>query len=128
MSLQNDKSSKNIYLNSSTFTTMTSLYDLANFPIAFCRLRSLILKKHMSTLYTQLTKEKKADPILTRMILSKMFQIFQIHKLNFTRYLNLHNHPDTFLQKCDVMTRTSHTPPFDRSHSLKINPIECVLH
>ena len=33
------------------------------------RLRPLILKKHLSTFYTQLTKEKKADPHLTRMIL-----------------------------------------------------------
>ena len=109
MSLHNDKSSENIHLNSSISTTITSSYDIANFPIASTRLRSLILKKQMSTFYTQLTQEKKAEPHLTRMILLKMFQIFQIHKTNFAQYLQLHNHPDTFIQKCDAMTQTDYT-------------------
>ena len=42
-----------------------------------------ILKKHISTLYTQLTQEKKADPILTLMIFFNMFQTFQINKIDF---------------------------------------------
>ena len=63
----------------------------------------------MSTLYTQLTQEKKADPILTRMILFNMFQIFQINKINFEQYLKLHTHPDTFIQKCDATTQTEYT-------------------
>ena len=83
--------------------------SVAEFPIASTRRRSLILKKHISTLYTQLTQEKKADPILTRMILFNMFQIFQINKINFEQYLKLHNHSDNFIQKCDVMTQTDFT-------------------
>ena len=63
----------------------------------------------MSTLYTQLTQEKKADPHLTRMILLNMFQIFQINKINFAQYLKLHKHPDTFIQKCDAMTQTDYS-------------------
>ena len=39
--------------------------SVVEFPIASTRLRSLNLKKHISTLYTQLTEEKKADLILT---------------------------------------------------------------
>ena len=109
MSLHNDKSSKNIQFNSSIPTTMTSSHDIVDFPIASTRLRSLILKKHMSTLYTQLTQEKMADPHLTRMILLNMFQIFQINKITFAQYLKLHNHPDTFIQKCDAMTHTDNT-------------------
>ena len=53
------------------------------FPIASTRLRSLILKKHISTLHTQMTQEKKADPQLTKMILSNILQIFQINEINF---------------------------------------------
>ena len=79
------------------------------FPIASTRLQSLILKKHISTLYTQLTQEKNADLILTRMILFNIFQIFQINKINFEQYLNLHNHPDTFTQKSDATTQTDYT-------------------
>ena len=60
--------------------------SVVEFPIASTRLRSLILKKHISTLYTQRTQENK-DPILTRMILFNMFQIFQINKMNFEQYL-----------------------------------------
>ena len=89
---------------------MTSSHDtsIVDFPIASTRLRSLILKKHMSTLYTQITQE--ADPHLTRMILLNMFQIFQISKTNFAQYLKLHkHHPDTSIQKCDAMTQTDYT-------------------
>ena len=73
--------------------------SVVEFPIASARLRSLLLKKHISTLYTQLTQERKADPILTRMILFNMFQIVQINKINFEQNLKLHNHPDKFIQK-----------------------------
>ena len=83
--------------------------SVSEFPIASTRLRSLILKNHISTSYTQLTQEKKADPILTRMILFKMFQIFQINKINFEQYLKLHKHPDIFIQKCDATTQTDYT-------------------
>ena len=76
-------------------------------PIASTRLRSLILKKHISTLYTQMTQEKKADPQLTKMILFNIFQIFQ--KINFQQYLILHNHPDTLIHKCDATTQTDYT-------------------
>ena len=75
----------------------------------------------MSTLYTQLTKKKKADPHLTRMILLNMFQIFQINKINFEYYLKLHKHPDTFIQKCNATTQTEYTTirpkPFPRNLS-----------
>ena len=54
------------------------------FPIASTRLRSLILKKHISTLYTQMTQEKKADPQLMKMILFNKFQRFQIKKNKFS--------------------------------------------
>ena len=84
----------------------TSIVEL---PIASTRLRSLILKKHMSTLYTQITQEKKADPQLTRMILLNMFQTFQINKINFEQYLKLHEHPDSFIHKCDATTQTDYT-------------------
>ena len=104
--------------------------SVVEFPIASTRLRSLILKKHISTLYTQLTQEKKADPILTRMILFNMFQIFQINKINFEQYLKLHNHPDKFIQKRDATTQTDYTTirpkPFLKNLSNRmdnINPI-----
>ena len=80
--------------------------SVVEFPIASTRYRSPILKKHLSTLYTQLTQEENADPHLTRMILLIMFQIFQINKINFEQYLKLHKHPDTFIQKRDAMTQT----------------------
>ena len=74
-------------------------------PIASTRLRSLILKKHIPTLYTQMTQEKKANPQLTKRILFNIFQIFQTNKINFQQYLILHNHPDTFIHKCDVLLK-----------------------
>ena len=88
---------------------MTSSNNSVEFPIASTRLRSLILKKHISTLYTQITQEEKADPQLTKLILFKMFQIFQINKINFQQYPILHNHPDTFIHKCDAITQTDYT-------------------
>ena len=83
--------------------------SVVEFPIASTRLRSLILKKHMSTLYTQLTQEKKADPHLTKMIHLNTFQIFRINKINFEQYLKLHKHPDTFIQKCNATIQTDYT-------------------
>ena len=78
-------------------------------PIASTRLRSPILKKHLYTLYTQVTQENKAVPQLTKMILSNIFQTFQINKINFQQNLILHNHPDTFIHKCDATTQTDYT-------------------
>ena len=83
--------------------------SVVEFPIASTRLRSLILKKHITTLYTQITQEKKSDPNLTRMILLNMFQTFQINKINFEQYLRLHKHPDKFIQNCDATTQTDYT-------------------
>ena len=103
--------------------------SVVEFPIASTRLRSLILKKHISTLYTQLTHKKKADPVLTRMILFNMFQIFQISKINFEQNLKLHNNPDKFIQKSDATTRTEYTTirpkPFPRNLSNRMRtPLE----
>ena len=83
--------------------------SVVEFPIASTRLRSLFLKKHMSTIYTQITQEKKANPHLTRMILLNIFQIIQINKINFEQYVKLHKHPDTFIQNCDATTQTDYT-------------------
>ena len=38
-----------------------------------------------------------------------MFQRFQINKINFQQYLILHNHPDTFIHKCDATTQTDYS-------------------
>ena len=103
MPLHNEQPVENIHLKSSMIPS------ISKFPIASIRLRTLILKKHLSTLYTQVTQAEKVDPIFTRMILLNMFQMFQINKLNFRQYLHLHNHPDTFAYKCNVMTQTDHT-------------------
>ena len=85
------------------------------------RLRSLILKKHITTLYTQFKKENKADPNLTRLILLNVFQIFQVTKINFDQYLKLHEHPDTNNIQCDATTQTEYTTirpkPFSRTLS-----------
>ena len=83
----------------------------------------------MSTFYTQITQEKKADPHLTRMILLNMFQIFQINKINVEQYLKLHKHPDTFIQNCDATTQTDYTTirpkPFLRNLSNRMRtPLE----
>ena len=123
MSLHNDQSAENIHLNSS----MTS--SIANFAIASTRLRSLILEKHLSTLYTQLKQQQQADPNLTRIILLNVFQIFQNNKINFMQYLLLHYHPDTFVHTCDAMTQTDHTTirpqPFPRNLSNRLRtPLE----
>ena len=68
------------------------LPDSSFFTISSARLRSLILKKHLTTLNAQLRTDKKADPHLTRMILLNMFQIFQITRINFDQYLHIHKH------------------------------------
>ena len=85
------------------------------------RLRSLILKKHLTTFNTQLTKEKRADPHLTRLILLNVFQIFQVTKINFGQYLKLHKHPDTYITQCDATTQTEYSTirpkPFSRTLS-----------
>ena len=85
------------------------------------RLRSLILKKHLTTFYTQPTEEKRADPHLTRLILLNMFQIFQVTKINFDQYIKLHKHPDTYVIQCDATTQTDYTTirpkPFSRTLS-----------
>ena len=78
-------------------------------PVPSTRLRSLILKKHLTTFYTQLTKEKRADPHLTRLFLLNMFQIFQVTKINFDQYLKLHKHPDSYIIQCDATTQTEYT-------------------
>ena len=88
---------------------MTSSNTSVEFPTASTRLRSLVLKNYFSTLYTQITQKKKADPQLTKLILFNMFQIFQINKINFQQYLILHIHPDTFIHKCDATTQTDYT-------------------
>ena len=75
----------------------------------------------MSTLYTQLTQEKKTDPHLTRMILLNMFQIFQINKINFAHYLKLHNQPNTFIGKCDAMTQKDYTTIRQKSFLKKLS-------
>ena len=123
MSLHNDQSAENIHLNSS----MTPSIAL---PFASTGLRSLILKKHLSTLYTQMTNDKQADQNLTRMILLNIFQRFQINKINFLQYLHLHNHPDTsdtFVPKCNAMTQTKtiRPKPFPRNLSNRLcTPLE----
>ena len=77
--------------------------------ISSARLRSLILKKHLTTLNAQLRTDKKADPHLTRMILLNMFQIFQITRIKFDQYLHIHKHPDTYSTQRDATTQTEHT-------------------
>ena len=82
--------------------------SVVEFQIPSTRPRSLMLKKHMSTLYSQITHEKKMEPNITRMILLNMFQRFQINKINFEQFLKLHKHPDTFCQKSDATTQTDY--------------------
>ena len=77
--------------------------------ISSARLRSLILKKHLTTLNAQLKTDKKADAHLTRMILLNMFQIFQITRINFDQYLQIHKHPDTYSTQRDATTQTDYT-------------------
>ena len=83
--------------------------SVVEFQIPSTRLLSLILKKHMSTLYSQITQEKNVDPNLTRMILLIMFQIFQINKTSFEQILKLHKHPDTFCQNRVATTQTDYS-------------------
>ena len=93
--------------------------------ISSARLRSLILKKHLTTLNAQLRTDKKADPHLTRMILLNMFQIFQITRINFDQYLHIHKHPDTYSTQKDATTQTEHTT-IKPKRLVRLYPIECV--
>ena len=77
--------------------------------IPSARLRTLILKKHLTTLYAQLKTDEKADPNLTRVILLNIFQIFQITRINFHQYLQIHKHPDAYSTQQDATTQTEHT-------------------
>ena len=77
--------------------------------IPSARLRSLILKQHLTTLNAQLKTDEKADPHLTRMILLNLFQIFQITRINFNQYLQIHKHPDTYSTQRDATTQTELT-------------------
>ena len=95
---------------------MTTIHSGAtNCPIApllsipSARLRSLILKKHLTTSNAQLKTDKKQDLHLTRMILLNMFQIFQITRINFDQYLHSHKHPDTYSTQRDATTQTEQT-------------------
>ena len=38
-----------------------------------------------------------------------MFQIFQITRINFDQYLQIHKHPDTYSTQRDATTQTEHT-------------------
>ena len=113
---------KNSEVSSTAFNEIFSFFNMTTIhsgdidcPIApflsisSARLRSLILKKHLTTLNAQLRTEKKADPHLTRMILLNMFQIFQITRINFDQYLHIHEHPDTYSTQKDATTQTEHT-------------------
>ena len=122
-----DNFSMNIYFTSSISTTMTSQdASVVEFPIASTRLRSLSLKKHISTLYNQLTQEKKADPHLTRMILLNMFQIFQINKISSdtSNYINIPIH--SFKIVIPQLRRSILLS--NQSPSLETYPIECVCY
>ena len=77
--------------------------------IPSARLRSLILKKPLTTSNAHLKTNQKADPHLTRMILLNMFQIFQITRKNFDQYLQIHKHPDTYSTQRDATTQLEHT-------------------
>ena len=77
--------------------------------IPSARLRSLILKKHLTTINAQLKIDQKADPHLTRLILLNMFQIFQITRINFDQYLQIQKHTDTYSTQRDATTQTEHT-------------------
>ena len=68
-----------------------------------------------------MTQENKADPQLAKMILFNKFQIFQINKINFQHYLILHNHPDTFIQKCDATTQTGYTTSRPKTFSKNLS-------
>ena len=74
-----------------------------------------------------MTQENKEDPQPTKMILFNIFQIFRINKINFQQYLILHNHPDTFIHKCDATTQTDYTTIRPKASS-KNSPIEPVPH
>ena len=113
---------KNSEVSSTAFNEIFSFFNMTTIhsgdidcPIApflsisSARLRSLILKKHLTTLNAQLRTEKKADPHLTRMILLNMFQILQITRINFDQYLHIHKHSDTYSTQKDATTQTEQT-------------------
>ena len=58
------------------------------------------------------------------MILFKIFQVFQINKINIEQYLKLHYHPDKFTLKSDATTQTDYTTirpkPFPRNLSNRL--------
>ena len=68
-----------------------------------------------------MTQEEKADPQLMKMILFNKFQIIQTNKINFQHYLILHNHPDTFIHKCDAITQTDYTTIRPKSISINLS-------
>ena len=43
------------------------------------------------------------------MILLNMFHIFQITRINFDQYLQIHKHPDTYSTQRDATAQTEHT-------------------
>ena len=106
---------KNDY-HTSIASKLITPYDWWSFPSA--QLRSLILKKHLTTLNAQLKSDQKADPHLTRLILLNMFQIFQITRINFDQYLQIHKHPDTYSTQRDATTQTEH-PTIKPKHLLR---------
>ena len=116
----------NVHFNSSISTMMTSQdTSVVEFIIASTRLRPLILKKHISTLYTQLTQERNADPHLTRKILLNMFQIFQINKIHFEQNcinILIHSFKNATLPLRPIILLSDQNP------SSKIYLIECVPH
>ena len=77
--------------------------------ISSARLRSLILKKHLTPINAKLKTDQKADAHHTRLIMLNMFQIFQITRINFDQYLQIHKHPDTYSTQRDATTQTEHT-------------------
>ena len=94
--------------------------------IPSARLRSLILEKHLTTLNAQLKTNQKADPHLTRLIMLNMFQIFQITRINFDQYLQIHKHPDTYLTQRDALPKQSILPSSPNIY-YEIYLTECVL-
>ena len=95
-------------------------------PVVSAQLGALILKKHLSTFYTQLGKAKKSDRHLTRLILLNMFQIFQITKSilnNISDYINTLIHSQT-----NIMQQLKQTLlQLDQNLSPELNPTDHAL-
>ena len=68
-----------------------------------------------------MTQENRADPQVTKMILFNIFQLFQMNKINFQQNLILHNHQDTFIQKCDATTQTEYTTIRSKAFSKNVS-------